>query len=60
MLADEPKIKLMLKKLCEQSEQGKLNDWVDTFIWDLDRKVSFGIPLTKTQIEKLEDIFDEC
>ena len=59
MLDTDPRTKLMLDKLTEQSSKGFIEgEWSEKFIWDLKKKVTLGYPLSDKQVSKLEELFE--
>lgn len=60
MLADDERIKMMVEKLTGLSARGQIDDeWTKTFIWDIQKRVLDGIPLTERQTTKIEELYEE-
>ena len=53
-------IKMKLSKLVELSSEGHIdNDWVESFIHDVNNRVKQGRDLTALQILKVEELFEQ-
>lgn len=60
MLEDNPRLIMMVNKLKIEISAGRIeNDWVETFIFNVDLKLKNNQKLTASQIAKIEELFDQ-
>ena len=58
MLDNTPRHRMMANKLMIEVSAGRVdNDWEETFINDIHRRLKTGGTLTDKQADKLEDLF---
>lgn len=60
MLEDNPRLIMMVNKLKIEISAGRIeNDWVETFIFNVDLKLKNNQKLTASQTAKIEELFDK-
>lgn len=58
MLDDNPRLIMMVNKLKIEISAGRIeNDWVETFIFNVDLKLKNNQKLTVSQTAKIEELF---
>lgn len=59
MLDNRERHKMMANKLCELCSSGDIdNDWVETFVFDVKKRLDKGETLPAGTVTKLEEIFE--
>lgn len=60
MLDENPRLMMMVAKLKVEISEGRIdNNWVETFIFDMDQKLKKNQTLSPKQIVKIEELFDQ-